>query len=224
LNPPNPQTCISRGTHATDNDNRRDQLLMANSAKGRHALGFRVKSGWATAVLLGGTARAPQVLDCGKVDLSDDEVPETRQPHHAGMGMLQTDQAKVSRLSKIIARAALRSVAEMMQKYKEAGHVIPSAGLVVGSEIDPAKVGNPHIRAHALEGRLFRTALQDALDSCGVRAAVYVERSIHAHAAERLKKSETELKSALITLGKGFGGPWRANEKTAALAAWLALV
>ena len=40
-----------------------------------------------------------------------------------------------------------------MKAYRAAGHEVRSAGLVVGSEIDPAKITNPHIRAHALEGR-----------------------------------------------------------------------
>jgi len=168
--------------------------------------------------------RSPQVLDRGKVDLSDDEVPETRQPHHAGMGRLQTDQAKVQRLTKMISRAAHRSVAQLIQKYREAGQIIQVAGLVVGSGIDPAKIGSPHLRAHALEGRLFRTVLEEALASCGLRCTVRVERSIYAQASEHLKRSEAELKRTLVALGKAFGGPWRAEEKAAFLAAWLAFM
>ena len=53
------------------------------------ALGLRVKSGWAAAVLLTGTARSPQLCDVRRIELSDPQDPETRQPYHAAMGKLE---------------------------------------------------------------------------------------------------------------------------------------
>jgi hypothetical protein len=50
------------------------------------ALGFRVKSGWAAAVLLSGPVRSPRLCDNRAIDLSDARFPETRQPYHAAMG------------------------------------------------------------------------------------------------------------------------------------------
>ena len=50
------------------------------------AVGFRVKSGWATGVLLAGPASAPRALDRRVVELSDPAVPTSRQPYHAVMG------------------------------------------------------------------------------------------------------------------------------------------
>jgi hypothetical protein len=187
------------------------------------AIGFRVKSGWATAVLVAGTVEAPRIIDRRIIDLSDPSIPATRQPHHAGMGTLQTDQAVVERLRKIIIEAANRSVTDLIKDQGAAGRRVRSAGLVVGSDIDPAKVANPHIRAHALEGRLFRTVLEDALQSCAVACTVIVERNAYARASERLQLPPQKLKQTVTDLGRAFGGPWRADEKTAALAAWLAL-
>jgi hypothetical protein len=40
---------------------------------------------------------------------------------------------------------------------------LSEAGLVVGSDSDPAVIMNPHIRVHAAEGRLFRTVIEQAL-------------------------------------------------------------
>jgi hypothetical protein len=187
------------------------------------AIGFRVKSGWATAVLVAGPVQAPRILDRRAIDLCDPAIPESRQPHHAGMSTLQTDATKVERLRKIVIRAANQSVADLIKDYQTAGHQIGAAGLVVGSEIDPAKVSNPHIRAHALEGRLFRTALEEALRSCGLACSILVERNAYSRAAEILKKSPDALKRSVASLGRSVGGPWRADEKTATLAAWLLL-
>jgi hypothetical protein len=93
----------------------------------------------------------------------------------------------------------------------------------VGSDIDPAKIANPHIRAHALEGRLFRTVLQESLESQGVSCAIFVERKVYEQAAEVLKRSEKDLKQSLTQMGRLSGGSWRGDDKLAALAAWLSL-
>jgi hypothetical protein len=196
---------------------------MSQDARTAHAaVGFRVKSGRAITVLVTGSIQAPQLLDRRVIELCDPAIPESRQPCHAGMGTLQTDAAKVERLRRFVIRATNRSVTELMRDYRDAGHRVRAAGLVVGSEIDPTIITNPHIRAHALEGQLFRSVLEDAVRSCGLPCAVFVERTVYARAGEILKRSEQDVKSAVAQLGRRLGGPWRSDEKTASLAAWLA--
>ena len=77
------------------------------------ALGFRVKSGFAVAVVLSGTARAPVALARRIVALSDPGVEKTRQPYHDGFGTAQEDANEIARLSRIIQRCARGSVDEM---------------------------------------------------------------------------------------------------------------
>ena len=186
-------------------------------------LGFRVKSGWATAVLVRGPASAPEVLDRSRVELSDPAVPATRQPHHAGMGVAQRDSAKVARLTETIRRCAERSIAELVQRHRRAGHHLSRAAIVVGSETDPARITNPHIQAHAYEGQLFRQVVEEAGRSCQIQSVTFVERGLLERAGETLRTPAAELKRALTQLGRGVGGPWRAEEKVAALAAWILL-
>jgi hypothetical protein len=50
-----------------------------------------------------------------------------------------------------------------------------------------------------------------------------VERSLYETASSRLKRSPGTLKRAVTDLGAALDGPWRADEKAATLAAWLAL-
>src|SRR5262245_16785453 len=130
-------------------------------------LGFRVKSGWAVAILLAGTVESPQVISRHVVELSDNNFPETKQPYHASMGKLEEDSSTIRRRTAIVERMAKSSVVDLLEHCRTAGHEVRRAGLVVGSQIDPAKIANPHIRAHALEGRLFRTVLEDALTAQG---------------------------------------------------------
>ena len=187
------------------------------------ALGFRVKSGWAGAVLLAGPVESPQLLDRRIVQLCDPTVPESKQPYHAKMGTLQTDDAKVERLRNVVAGAAQKSVLELIKDFQSDDRQIYRANLVVGSDIDPARIANPHIRAHALEGRLFRTVLEDALGSHGLSCSIFVEREIYERAVAALNRTEKDLKQSLTRLGISLDGPWRAEDKLASLAAWLAL-
>src|SRR5438128_3025878 len=197
--------------------------MVQDASTAQAAIGFRVKSGWATAVLLTGSARSPQVRDRRRIELSDPAIPATIQPYHAGMGKLQTDEVKVARLRNIIQHAANQSVRQLVKEYRDSGFHLCAASLVVGSDIDPGRISNPHIRAHALEGRLFRTTLEDALKACGLPCSILVERNAYDQARTILKRQVNDLKRCVTELGPDSPGPWRADEKTACLAAWLAL-
>jgi hypothetical protein len=185
------------------------------------ALGFRVKSGYAIAVALRGPASAPAAVARQVVELSDPEDAETRQPYHHGFYTHEEDARTIARRVRIVERSATRSIAALLKDARLAD--CRGAGLVVGSVLDPAKVGNPHIRAHASEGRLFRTVLESALRSHGIACEVIVEKQLAARAVSGLARRDVEIRKALAGFGHSLGAPWRADEKHAATAAWLAL-
>ena len=187
----------------------------------RAALGFRVKSGWAAAVLISGSVRSPQLRNCCSIDLSDPGDPATRQPFHAAMGRLETNPRRLKRRIQSVQHATAKSVVDLLKRHTKDDYKIRFAGLVVGSVIDPDTIANPHIRAHALEGRLFRTTLVAALQSRGIPCAIFTERD--ATAAKSLGQSATQIKRTLIGFGDAAKGPWRAEQKLAALAAWTSL-
>jgi hypothetical protein len=185
------------------------------------AVGFRVKSGFAIAIVLRGPAAAPTAVARHIVELSDPHVVETRQPYHHGLYTHEEDPRALTQRVKIVERCAMRSIAALLANPSLAG--CRGAGLVVGSLIDPCTVGNPHIRAHASEGQLFRTVLTSALESHGIRCEIVVEKQLGAAAAARLKRRDADIKRTVSRFGKEVGGPWRADEKAASTAAWLAL-
>ena len=185
------------------------------------ALGFRIKSGWAVAALVAGSVRSPQLCDSRVIDLSDARFAETRQPYHAAMGKLETDQVKIRARVRIVRRVARQSIAKLLAEYQ--GFVIRRAALVVGSQIDPASIANPHIRAHALEGQLFRTTLDDALRAHRIRTVILTERDAYSKASAHLKRTSSEVRRVTQNLGRSRQGPWRAEQKLAALAAWFTL-
>jgi hypothetical protein len=187
------------------------------------ALGFRVKSGWAAVVLLTGPIGSPALRDNRVINLSDPRVPESRQPYHATFGQLETDAKKTNRRTEIVHRTTKQSITDLLTDYRRKGYAITSACLVVGSRVDPATIANPHIRAHALEGQLFHSALEQALNAHNIRADILVEREAHARAAAQLKKPIDELCNLTQQFRRVTDGPWRTEQKLAALGAWVAL-
>lgn len=186
------------------------------------ALGFRVKSGWAAAVLLGDSARSPQLCDIQRIDLSDPRLPETRQPYHAAMGELETDPRKIDRRVRVVRSIAQRSIATLLAGYRQNGYSIRRAALVVGSRIDPASVANPHIRAHAFEGRLFRSVVEKSLQRHRIRTDVLIERDAYTQAAIQLEQLDENVRRTVQNFSRETEAPWRAEQKLAALAAWVA--
>jgi len=187
------------------------------------ALGFRVKSGWAAAVLLKGSARSPKLCDVQRIDLSDPRFPETRQPYYAAMGRLETDTETINRRVDVVRRIAEESIAKLLAGYRQQSFRIKRAALVVGSQIDPRSVANAHIRAHALEGQLFRSVLQESLQTHHIRTDVLIEREAYGKAAVELKRSNENVRRMIQNFGRDTTAPWRAEQKLAAVAAWVAL-
>ena len=192
-------------------------------APARAAVGFSVKSGWACAVLMAGPVASPRVVDSCRIELSDPAIPESRQPYHAGFGTARGAGRELARLVAAVKQFGRKSVSTLIRRYRRDGHDVRAAGLVVGSLIEPDSIANAHIRIHALEGQLFRRLVRDAAARSGLRCAIWRERDLYASAAEVLKRPEPALRDTLTALGEGVAASWRAEQKMAALAAWLVL-
>lgn len=198
--------------------------MSGRSAASAASIGFRVKTGRATAVLLAAPKRSPRLLARRAVDLWDPHVPASRQPYHAGLELAEGENAAVVREACDAAHAvALVVVRDLLDELRRSGCEPRGVGLVVGSDSEPELLRNAHIRAHALEGRLFRDVLESAAAASGLPSLVLVERQAYERAAPLLGLAPSELKRAVAGLGASLPKPWGAEEKTAALAAWVAL-
>jgi hypothetical protein len=176
------------------------------------------------AVLLSGPISAPVLLCCKSVLLSDPKEPGSKQPYHLALELSAQEAAPmVRKLCKVVASAASRSVQDLLQQAADANYVVRGAALVVGSLVDPASLHNEHIRAHGLEGQLFRKVLEDACLSQGIPCTVMLEKAAYAKAASVLRKTPAQAKRIAASLGESHNGSWRTEEKLAAIAAWMAL-
>ena len=186
------------------------------------AVGFTVKSGWAAVVLVEGSAAAPAIADSRRVEISDPAIPDAKQPYHAGFGTARDAGDELKRLVASVNAYGRKSVGALLRDYGRRGP-LRGAGVVVGSLIDPATIGNDHIRIHAMEGRLFRTVVIDAAEKAGLNCRVCRDRDLYADAVKRLKKPEAAIRKTLTDIGRDVDGGWRAEQKAAALSAWVLL-
>jgi len=200
------------------------RVISGRSRKETAGIGFRVRTGNATAVMLGGPAAAPRFLARLYIPLIDMNDDEARQPYHV---VAEQDEERGMRLVRQTLETATanaaRVIRSLMDLARSSNYKVRVAVLVVGSDTNPASIRQPHVRAHALEGRLYREAVEGAVSQSGLASRVLVERDALGTPETALGKPRTELKAAFATFAKEAGRPWRSQEKAAALAAWVAL-
>jgi hypothetical protein len=170
------------------------------------AIGFRAKTGRAIAVVISAEAGAPRFVWRGEVTLADPNAEVG--PYHEVME-LPWDEATIAVRPLV---AAIESLAEaavrnLIADLKDV--TIRAIGVVGSAPRNIDRIGNPHIRAHAAEGILFRRVLELA-----------AERIALPHLAFTDKELDTDI---VRPLGRIAGPPWRADERLAAAAAWAAL-
>jgi hypothetical protein len=180
------------------------------------AIGLRIKSGFAIAAIVSKSGGSFAIEAIRTVALSSEELPQSRFPYHPTIELPERQGAALSdKAVKEVRRTAAREMRKVLQECAGIAH----AGMVVGSVIDPDSLGNPHVRVHALEGKLFREVVAEALAEHGVDCGVLVERDAYAKVAADAAATEQRLRAEIAALGQGRIKPWRSEEKLATLAA-----
>ena len=173
---------------------------------------------------LAGPTKNPRILLRREVQLSDPKVSESRQPYHGAiMPFVPAKPRAVARGKKVAQRVAIAAVRALADELRAGGLRLAGVGLVVASNPDLTKIGSTHVRAHALEGIFFREVLEAGARACRLPAMLVLERDALARASAGPRRREGEMRRVLARFGKQIGSPWRSEEKSAALGAWLAL-
>jgi hypothetical protein len=187
------------------------------------SLGLTVSPGRAVVVILRGTRRTPVIVLRHEIDLADPWVRESMHPYHQELRGVPDGYRARRRGCAAACRAAARAVRALLRDMKSHGLSAHGASIVVPSLADPARVAGAHARAHAEERKLYREAVQGALAAAGLRAAILLGASVRSAAIAQLGLTGGQVDAMLKEFSHQVGTPWRAQEKQAALAAWLAL-
>jgi hypothetical protein len=186
------------------------------------SIGFRTKTAKAIAVALT-RRRSPEFVQRWTLELYDRDVPETGQPHHDVMELPWTEaRVAVRRYEELIQDVTTVRLQTLLEELRSRAVHVSSIG-VVGSP-DLEKLGNRHIRAHAAEGILFRRSVEIAATRCKLPCRQFSDRRFEDVAMKELQCTSNEIKTVMGAIGRSAGRPWRADERTAATAAWIVLV
>jgi hypothetical protein len=188
------------------------------------SIGLLAKTGKAIAIAIAGTIDSPRLLERRELILASSKNPKTFQPYHVVMD-LPWAKAMVAVKPTIgaIERLAVAELENFTNHLATQGLRVSAVGIVGSIGGDPARIGNPHIRAHAAEGQLFRQVLEMAAARCNIANVSFSPQEIVDSTAQRLNLSAADLTSRVQALGKGIVRPWRQEERLAACAAWIAL-
>jgi hypothetical protein len=193
------------------------------------AVGFRVHSGWAAAVVLCGPVDAPVVVERRKIQLVKIFTYAYRQPYHTAEKMPRPDAIKFIRgVQSDAKRLALSSLRSLQAYLAEGDFKIARSALLLASgralpELE--KILASHALIHTADGELFRDSLRAACGACDVPVEGIREKELFAAASlKALGVQLATLKHRIAALGKALGPPWSQDEKFAALGAWLTLV
>ncbi|HEX9502578.1 MAG TPA: hypothetical protein VGA10_13085 [Thermoanaerobaculia bacterium] len=184
----------------------------------RAAIGLKTKTGRAIAVVLSESDGRPHFVCREMLKLYDESIPATMQPYHNVMELPWSEsvvaiQDAIAAIEKIAA-ASLRTLIESVHAR---GMRVASIAIVGPADRKLERIGNPHIRAHAAEGVLYRAVMEAAARANACKSRSFVDP------VPALGRPDREVKKFLGDIGKAAGPPWRADEKTAAIAAWAAL-
>lgn len=190
-------------------------------------LGFAPHSGWAAVVVLGGTPREPLVLARERLELTEAQPEGAKQPYHAIEGLpIGEAKARLARFQASAARLAASGLRSLAHTARAAGVEMLAAGILDAAGRSGATLEAilaSHALIHTADGRHFRAALEAGCAARGLPVTRIRQRELLALAAAELRRSPEELRTQVARLGREIGAPWGADQKGAALLAWLLL-
>jgi hypothetical protein len=191
------------------------------------SIGLAPHSGWAAAIGLTAGEAPLRVLTRDRIELTDPRDPDSKQPYHA-IESLPIEEAE-ARLRSFVASAetmAHDGLQRIVDELTTSDWRVIGVGILDSSGRRADSLANTlasHALIHTADGNHFRNALEAAAGRRGLPVTRVRSRDLEAEAAAALGKPVEALRQALKELGRAVGSPWGADQKAAALLAWLVL-
>ncbi|HEY2274146.1 MAG TPA: hypothetical protein VGH61_01460 [Steroidobacteraceae bacterium] len=194
--------------------------------RGSCVLGFAPHSGWAAVVVIGGTAGNPLVLARERLELTDAKLAGAKQPYHAIEGLpLARAAARLAKFQAAAMTLATSGVHTLVEIARAAGIEPIAAGILdsSGHAGSLATILASHALIHTADGNHFREALAAACAAEKLPCTRIRLRDLSREAAQALRRAPEALTATVAGLARDVGAPWGADQKGAALIAWLLL-
>ena len=197
------------------------------TARDRVALGLAPHSGWAALVGIAHDREEPRLVARERIEMTDPAEPESKQPYHTAEGMTVPQATRLlGRYEATAGRLAHEAIARVVRELGEAGHPVVGVGILdsagrKGGSLEATL--SSHALIHTADGDHFRNAIASAAEKCGLPSTRVRARDLEGEAASATGRKPQALAEVLRTLGREAGPPWTADQKSAALLAWLLL-
>ena len=189
------------------------------------AIGFSSHSGWTAVVCLGGSDSSPAVIERSRWLLTSSPLP--REPYHDAKRGGPEEAEKIVAAAAEEARAlAVQAISGLTTAVEARGYEVVASGVVLGGGrpgVTLSRALSSHAAMHGAEGWMFREALIEASQKCGLRAVGVPERELLARAAAALGTTGNAVSELIHQIGRRHGPPWGRDQKTGAMAAMIAL-
>jgi len=200
---------------------------MTAERRAASALGFSPHSGWAAVVVVGGDVDRPEVLARARVEMADAGLEGSKQPYHAVEELpLEEAKRRLARFSGSAGEMAYDAIRALVGEMRQKKSAPRAAGILDSSGRTGDSLGAilaSHALIHTADGNHFREALARACRRCDLDVVRVRQKDLAGRAAQALVKSPAQIAATLAALGKAVGPPWGADQKSAALLAWLLL-
>lgn len=176
------------------------------------AVGFRARTGSAEAVIVGGSASTPEIVDRRTIDLAPGIE---RFVYHAARELEPERAAAFVRDAERAARGAARRALRGLAK----AHDVVAVGVALGKgprralpKLESILVS--HALVHAAEGELYCDAIVGAAEGQKLPVLGMTDTELGKQGKQQRRLAE---------MGRALGPPWRREQRDAALVAWIAL-
>jgi hypothetical protein len=200
---------------------------MGGQGAPRVALGIAPHSGWAAVVGIGEASARPRVLLRERIEMADAADIGSKQPYHAVEDLPVAEAAKrIARYAATAESMARAAVQRIVADLARDGHrvirlgILDSAGRKGGSL---EAILASHALIHTADGDHFRDAVASAARRSRLAVSRIPARDLDREASAVLGTPVERLCETVKDLGRDVGPPWGADQKAAALVAWLLL-
>jgi hypothetical protein len=193
----------------------------------RAAIGIRVHSGWGALVAVAGEPVAIEIIDRRRITVIDQKMPGAKQPYHF-VRECEVPQAQehLAACAKVAEELAHESIRGIVRELDGIGYRVEASAILLasGRALPPlAEILKSHPMLHTAEGVFFREAFRKACEKLEIGVVGIRERELDSRGEAAFGKAAKRVRAQIEHAGKALGPPWTSDQKTAALAAFVAL-
>jgi hypothetical protein len=188
------------------------------------AIGVRAHSGWGAMVAV---TKDLDLLARHRISITEASTSGANQPYHFAQSKSLPDaQNYLTDRAAISHQLAFEALRNILDELRQRDFNITDCAILLASGRplpELARILASHSLIHTAEGEFFRNAFCKAGEQLNLRITRIPERDLETRAEKAFGRRASQVHKKITGLGKSVGPPWTTDQKTASLAALLAL-